>query len=242
MVTVTNDYFFINGVRCDTVGLSCDTPPVPPMAAQNYTQWNTGRDTPIASPDNTFEPVAYTLTCRVFLDDDAYDNSAIYKFLENARTLAISRLTGYYFKIMTVNGITPTVKYDGKVIGYKISFTLAPFRYFLDNMPVEITTGTITNPGNRYSRPKYVITDIPSGTTSITLNVNGQQFVISNLTSASTTITIDAEKLMCYDQRTAQYGNLMPNSTGQIPFLATGVNTAYTSAGTLTITGNWRSY
>jgi phage-related protein len=215
------------------------------MAEQNYTEWSTGKDVQNATPDGTFNNVSYSLTCRVFLSDEAYDNSAIYNYLVNARTLSISRLTGYYFKVLKVSGIQPTVKYDGKVIGYKVNFTLSPFKYHLNNDPVEITQGTITNPGTRYSRPVYVISGLTSGTTAVTLTVNGQQFKLTGLTTSDGIITIDAEKLLCYWKANAASTstvNLMPKSEGQIPFLNTGINTATVSDGTLTITGNWRSY
>ena len=239
MVTLTNDYFFINGVRCDTVGLSCDTPPIPAMAVQNYTEWVTGKDTPNATPDGTYNNVQYTLTAYVFLDSTPHDTAAIYSYFANARTLTISRLTGYYYKIQKVNSITPTVKYDGKSIVYKISLTLAPFKYYIDNTETTVTGGSITNPGTRYSRPIYKITGRASGNTTTKLTVNGQQLTLSDLTDASTTIYIDTERMLIYDQANT---NLMEKSSGILPFLAPGVNTAAVTAGTLAITGNWRSY
>lgn len=240
----SRDYFWIGATKSTDVGLNVEHLQPPPMAVQQYTQYATGADMDGGSPDNYFENIQYTIEARVLRSPNAFSGTDIYALFASARTLTLSCCPDYYFKIRRVLSVLPSsdYRYKGNEIVYEIALELAPFKWHIDNQPTEITVGTITNPGNRYSRPKYVITDIPSGTTSITLNVNGQQFVISNLTSASTTITIDSEKLMCYDQRTAQYGNLMPNSTGQIPFLATGVNTAYTSAGTLTITGNWRSY
>ena len=239
MVTITNDYFYVNGVRCDTVGLSCDTPPVPPMAEQDYTEWVTGYDSPKASPDGTFNAVQYTLTCRVFKNAEGYSNDAIYAYLVNANTLTISRLPGYYFKVLKVGGIVPVVKHDGKVIQYNVKFTLAPFRYFIENTEQAITNGQIENPGTRYSRPIYKITGRTSGNTSVTLTVNGQTFTVASLTDTSTTITIDADKLIVYDQAGT---NLVPKTSGQIPFLAPGVNILSVSNGSLSVIGNWRSY
>ena len=240
----SREWFYIGATKSTAVGLNVEFLQPPAMAAQQYTQWDTGKDMPDSSADNYFENIQYTISARVLRNPSGFASTDIYALFANAKTLTLSCCPEYYYKIRRVVSILPSAnqRYKGNEIVYEIALELAPFKWHIDNQPTEITVGTITNPGNRYSRPKYVITDIPSGTTSITLNVNGQQFVISNLTSASTTITIDAEKLMCYDQRTAQYGNLMPNSTGQIPFLATGINTATVSAGTLTITGNWRSY
>ena len=245
MVVVTNDYFYINGVRCDTVGLSCDTPPIPSMAVQNYTEWTTGADTPKASPDGTFNNVSYTLTAYVFLAETPHDNADIYAYFADARTLSLSRLPGYYYKVLKVSGIIPTVKYDGRSIVYKISLTLAPFKYHMLNDPVEITLGRIDNPGTRYSRPLYKITDRTEGLSTVSLIVNGQIYKIDGLTDSDKIIYIDAEKLLCYSKANESYANtknLMPQSTGQIPFLASGINACRVNNGTLTVTGNWRSY
>lgn len=246
-VIVSNDYFYINGVRCDSpsIGLSCDTPPIPAMAQQDYTEWATGADTPKASPDGTFKNVSYSLTARVFMDDSPHDNTAIYEYFANARTLTISRLPNYYFKIQKVDSIQPTVKNDGKCIVYRINLTLAPFRYSVENQPQEITLGRIDNPGNRYSRPLYKITDRTEGLSTVSLIVNGQTYKIDGLTDSDAVIYIDAEKLLCYSKANESYTatkNLMPQSTGQIPFLAPGANACRVNNGTLTVTGNWRSY
>ena len=131
------------------------------------------------------------------------------------------------------------MKYDGKSIKYTISLTLAPFRYHLDNSPVVLSGTSITNPGTRYSRPKYVISNRASGNTQLTLYVNGRNFVLKELTDSMGSITIDAEKMLVYD---ANNNSLISKSTGQIPFLAPDVNAISVSTGTLTITGNWRSY
>lgn len=245
MVVVTNDYFYINGVRNDSVGLSCDTPPIPAMAVQDYTEWTTGSDSPKASPDGTFNTVSYTLTAYVFLAETPHDNADIYAYFADARTLSLSRLPGYYFKVLKVNGITPTVKYDGRSIAYKISLTLAPFKYHMLNDPVEITLGAIRNPGTRYSRPLYKITNRTAGLTTVSLIVNHQTYKLDGLTDSDAIIFIDAEKLLCYS-KTAESAstvrNIMPKSTGQIPFLAPGDNACRVNNGTLTVTGNWRSY
>lgn len=239
MVVVTSDYFYVNGVRCDTVGLSCDTPPIPAMAVQDYTEWTTGADVPKASPDGTFQNVQYTLTAYVFLDDVPHDNTAIYAYLAEARTLTISRLPEYYFKVLKVNGITPTVKYDGRSIAYKISLTLAPFRYFINNSEVYVDSSIIENPGNRYSRPLYKITGRTAGATVCNLIVNGKTFSMKNLADSNATIFIDADRMFVYDQSNT---NLIMKTDGQLPFLAPGINTVSVSDGALSVIGNWRSY
>lgn len=235
-VILTNDYFYINGVRCDTVGLSCDTPAVPPMAAQSYTSWDTGKDMGDSTPDGTFANVSYTLTARVFQNPDDFDNSKIYEYLVNAKTLTISRLPDYFFKVRSVDGIQPTQKHDGNVIAYKVKFTLAPFKFFLDNSEIE-ASGTVENKGNRYCRPLYHITGLDRN--YVTLTVNRESFTISGFDSAHTEIWIDAERLLVYGKSNI---NLMPYSKGQIPFLNTGNNSVNVTNGTLLITGNWRSY
>lgn len=238
-MVITNDYFYLDGVRCDTVGLSCDTPTVPPMAQQSYTTWQTGADSPASTADNTFSPISYTLTARVFGSATDFDNSKIYAYVVNARTLSISRLAGYYFKILSIGGISPTVKADGQVVAYKISFTLAPFKYHLVNDEVSIgTSGSVDNIGTRYSRPLYKITDI-SGGGDVKLTVNGESFDIVGLDETTTTIFLDADKLLAYNQDNV---NIMNNTVGQIPFLAVGGNNVTVSRGKVTVTGNWRTY
>lgn len=241
------EWFYIGATKSTAVGLNVEFLQPPAMAAQQYTQWNTGKDMADSSADNYFETIQYTISARVLRNPSGFASTDIYALFANAKTLTLSCCPEYYYKIRRVVSILPSAnqRYKGNEITYEITLELAPFKYHISNSSEEVTQGTITNPGTRYSRPVYVISGLTSGTTAVTLTVNGQQFKLTGLTTSDGIITIDAEKLLCYWKANAASTstvNLMPKSEGQIPFLNTGINTAYVSDGTLTITGNWRSY
>lgn len=227
--------------RSSDIGLNVEFLQPVPMAVQQYTEWQTGADMSGVSPDNYFENIEYDITARVLRDPTAFASSEIYALFANARTISLSNAPGYFYRIRKVLGIVPEAapELKGNEIIYTISLELAPFKYHLANSEQTVTGGTIENPGTRYSRPVYKITGRTAGNTGFTLHVNGQEFVLTGLTDTSTTITIDADKLICYDQGN---NNLIPNSAGQIPFLAPGVNAVSVDNGTLSIVGNWRSY
>lgn len=237
----TREYFFIGSTKSTSVGLNVESLQPPAMASQRYTQWSNGKDVDFVSNDDTFDDVQYDIEARLLRAPDKYDSADVYALFANARTLSLSVIPGYYYKIHKVLSITPSADsaYRGNEIRYLISLQLAPFKYHIDNTEQTITGGTITNPGTRYSRPVYKITGRTSGNTTTKLTVNGQQLTLSELTDASTTIYIDTERMLIYDQANT---NLMEKSSGILPFLAPGVNTAAVTAGTLSITGNWRSY
>lgn len=239
-------HFYINGVKSTDVGLNVEMLQPVPMAVQRYTQWTTGADTDGVSPDDTFENVPYDIEARVLRSPTGFDSTDIYAFFANARTLSLSNVPGYYYKVCKVLGITPSVAPElrGNEIVYTISMELAPFKYRMENTPA-VTEYAITNPGTRYSRPLYKITDRTEGLSTVSLIVNGQTYALTGLTDSDAVIYIDAEKLLCYSKANESYTatkNLMPKSTGQIPFLAPGDNACRVNNGTLTVTGNWRSY
>ncbi len=227
--------------KSSDIGLNVEFLQPVPMAVQQYTEWQTGADMSGASPDNYFENIEYDITARVLRNPTAFASSEIYALFANARTMTLSNVPGYFYRIRKVLGIVPEAapELKGNEIIYTISLELAPFKYHLSNAEQTVTGGTIENPGTRYSRPIYKIIGRAAGNTTTKLTVNGQQLTLSELTDASTTIYIDTERMLIYDQANT---NLMPKSSGILPFLAPGVNTASVTAGTLSITGNWRSY
>ena len=95
------DYFKINGVSCVDKGIWCDTPPVPPLAKQRYTTFQTSADEDRTTPDESFEDITYKLTFFTF-DNEDYDNREIYEYISAAKRLEISRLSGLYFKVRQV--------------------------------------------------------------------------------------------------------------------------------------------
>lgn len=243
----SKEHFFVNGVKSTTVGLNVEFLQPPAMAVQDYTEWQTGADMLGVSRDDTFQNIQYDIEARVLRNPDGFGSNDIYALFATAQTLSLSVVPNYYYKIRKVLGILPSAAPELRKneIVYTISLELAPFKYHMQNEETQITQGQISNPGTRYSRPLYKITNRTAGLTTVTLTVNGKQFVLTGLTDSDAIIFIDAEKLLCYS-KTAESAtattNLIPKSTGQIPFLAPGVNAAAVNNGTLYITGNWRSY
>lgn len=246
MVIRTRHHFYINGTKSTSVGLNVEFLQPVPMAVQDYTEWTNGADMLGVSRDDTFQNITYDIEARVLRDPEGFDSSAIYALFANAQTLSLSTVPGYYYKIRKVLGITPSAEPElrGNSITYLISLELAPFKYMIDNSAVSVDYA-IENPGNRYSRPLYKVTNRTEGATALSLIVNGQTYALTGLTDSDAVIYIDAEKLLCYSKENESYTatkNLMPQSTGQIPFLNTGQNACSVTDGTLTVTGNWRSY
>lgn len=232
------DYITINGVSSNTLDLWCDTPPVPPLARQKYTSWDLAIDENGISPDDVYENLSYTVKLYRFKQPNDLDNAQIYAFLKNGRTLEISRLSGYYFKIKSLS-VQVSGDYDNNKIIYAVTFTLSPFKYLIDNE--EITAekgGTIQNTGTRFSRPVYKIT----GTGSINLIVNGETLTINNdLATVDGIFYVDCERMLVYNSANQ---NLMPKTSGKLPFLAVGTN-SITWTGNVTsvkVTKNERCY
>lgn len=210
------DWFMVNGVSSKTIpDLYVDTPSVPPMAKQRYTRYQTGADEDGVSPDNTFEDLSYPLTFYTF-NRKSFDNSDIYSFLANPRTLQISRLNGFYFKVNEVEIGNPENVSQGMKIRYNVNFRLAPFKYLTDNPEISVMSGSIvTNTGTRYSRPVFRIV----GTGDIKLNVNGAVFEVNGLTENQQVI-IDSSRYITYSGNNLFYAK----TKGQYPFLAVGNN------------------
>lgn len=212
MELTSKDYIIVNGVNSNTIGLYIDTPPVPPMARQRYTEYQTGSDTDGVSPDGTFENIILPITAYQFFTEN-FDNRDIYNFLKGAKTIQTSRFNDYYYKVQKFFVSASESKYNGKRIRYTIDFECQPFKYAIENPMEDISAGYITNRGNRYSRPIWTITG--SGTGLFT--VNGETLTIYNLNG---TIAIDCEKMIAY------YKNAIANAStiGKFPFLAVGEN------------------
>lgn len=224
--------FSINGVSARTVGLVVDTLTPPPMAQQRYTVWRTGADTDLTAPDGEFDSPEYRISARV-LCKPAFDNSAVYAFLSAARTLTLSILDGYYFRVQQVAGIYPMTAHHGNEQTYDITFILAPFKYLIDNPEITVETDIVTNPGNRYSRPIWKLTGC-AGNTALT--VNGQTLTIA----ASGTIYVDTERMLVYDDGN---NNILPKTAGLLPLLQPGVNAvSYSGASGLTVCINGRCW
>lgn len=240
------DDFSINGVSARTVGLVVDALNPPPMAQQGYTVYNVGLDSTYTDADDTYNDVEYHIPARVLCRPNDFDNSRIYAFLQGAETLTISKISGKYFRVRQVLGITPSSAHRGNEIAYDIAFVLAPWKYHTKNDTITMSDTSITNPGTRYSRPLYKITHSGSG---CSLVVNGQICKIQSWTDKNGTTTqppspiwIDAERMIAYSMFGTSKINATKFTDGAFPFLMPGQNTAYTTGDTLEITGNWRDY
>lgn len=213
--TVNNEYFSINGVDCRTVGLWCDTLDVPQMAKQRYTTFQTSADEDRTTPDDSFENVKYKLT--FFVIDGSYDDTAICNYITGVRTLTISRLENYYFKVRSVE-LSSAQKYKGDLIKYTATLNLAPFKYAVSNDQITLQPGdTVTNNGTRYSRPTIEV----AGSATIHFTCNGEEFTII-LPDSGQTVIIDSERYVTYDSTT---GVILQNAvSGYYPMLAVGNN------------------
>lgn len=241
-VITSTDYFIVNGVSSAAVGLYVDTPPVPPMAKQRVTTWNTGTDADGHSPDNVYDNIKLTVNAYSFFPE-SFDLSAVYAFLADARTLMFSRFPNRFLKVVQVDAVNPVQKWDGIRITLKITFICEPFKYHTNNPETDVTAERyIQNPGTRFSRPVYKITFTKS-LEDVLLSVNGQVCRIGR--GADSPLWIDATRMIAYN---SDMENMTQYTNGLFPFLAPGDNllsayqdTTFIAQG-LTVVGNWRDY
>lgn len=210
----SKDWFKINGISSYTVEIYVDTPSVPPMAQQRFTTYQVGADEDITFPDNIFDDIIYSLTFYTFRND--FDNTDIYSFLSDARTLEISRLPRYYYKIRQLSLDSPENLFRGEKIRYKLNLKLAPFRYFAENPAISLRNNSIVvNRGTRYSKPIFRIV----GTGDIFVNVNNQIFEVKGL-AENQEIIIDSSKFITYSGNQLFYNQ----TSGKYPLLTVGEN------------------
>lgn len=237
------DFFTLDGVSSASVGLYVDTPPVPPLAKQRYTTWAGALDSDGCAPDDVFDHITLNFDCYCFFTVN-FSLSPLYAFLQGKSTLQFSRFPDRFFKIRQVNGITPTPQYDGKRIKMNASFVCSPFKYHTANAEFAPENNVITNPGTRFSRPVYKITNTSAGGqvyyTNGSITVNGQQLQIDFGGASQKTVVVDSEKMIAYDDSTHE--NLTRFTAGFFPFLSPGDNAIVTDQCTVTVIGNWRDY
>lgn len=211
---LSSDYIILNGISSNSVGLYIDTPPVPPMSQQRYTDYQTGADTDGVSQDNTFENIRLSVVAYQFFPEN-FDNRAVYKYFENPKTLQTSRFNNFQYRVQKLNAIIPESSHNGRKIKYTIDFECQPFKYAIENPMEDISQGIIHNNGDRYCRPVWTITGTGEEAHFI---VNGEVLKIFGLHD---TLAIDCEKMLAY------YPNVLANSStlGKFPFLDSGENT-----------------
>jgi len=217
---ISQDYILINGNSSHDVGLWIDTPPVPPMAKQRYTQYQTGADTDSVISDDSFENIIVKITAYQFFTPD-FDNRKIYHFLKDAKTLQTSRFSDFYYKVLKVFVQNPESSHNGSRIKYQIEFECEPFKYSISNIMQEISPGIILNSGNRYCRPLWVV--VPDAEHigdegRCELKVNGETFTIFN--GLKVPCCIDCQKIAVYTETEI----ITQRTSGKFPFLASGEN------------------
>lgn len=214
----------IDGVSARSLGLIVDQLDPIPMAAQRYATYAVGGDQDLSVPDDSYDDIAYPVTLRVAVDPERFDNTALYNWLHGAKTLKISPLPLYFFRIKQISGITPTARLKGHELTYNITFTLAPFKYIDAEPTVELTgSGIVMNNGTRYCRPVYTIT-LSAGYGQGTLTVNGHPLTITIPQSeeiANRKIIIDSDIEMAYG---TDGSNRTMQTAGLYRFLAVGQN------------------
>ena len=219
---VRNDDFWINGVSARSVGITTVDPLVPPpMASRRYNTYQIGSDTDLVDADDSFDDITYPITMRVIGKPGSLDNSALYAFLAGARTLRLSRLKQYEFRVQKIAGITPSMRSKGNEMIYNVSFKLAPWKYVADEPEITLTAaGNIQNAGTRYCKPVYTLHLNGSGTGLLT--VNGQTVSVSIPVGTSITdFIIDSEKQIAYDGNNVIRTKL---TSGIFPWLGIGNN------------------
>ena len=222
--TVNTDFFTLDGESSNTKAIWCDTPPVPPMAKQRYTAYQTGADEDRTTPDESYEDVKYNLT--FYTIEGGYDTRDIYSYIQSAKQLQISRLEGLYFKVRQVDLSSVETAFKGNRIKYTASFTLAPFKYAVSNDEVTIFDGdVIVNNGSRYSKPIIEL----AGSGDITLGFNGDNYTIT-LPSDGETVIIDSDRYITYDKSSHEVKHNVVG--GLYPMLAVG-NNAFTVTGSV---------
>lgn len=220
MEVTSVDYFSLDGVSCETVGLYCDTPPVQIMAQQRGQKYAVGQDEDIYVPDDSYNDITLSFSCFAFKPDD-FDTSAVYAYLHGKTKLTYTRNAGYYYKVRSFT-VSVSERYDGSCIKYQITFTCKPFRYIDGEEIIDIEgTGVVWNDGTRYCKPIYTITT-SALTGNGSISVNGQVFTFAATQSkpiGNKKLIIDAERMLVYD---GLERNRMMITSGFLPFLSVG--------------------
>lgn len=226
------DYIIINGVSSDTVGLYIDTPPMPPMQAQNFqTVSIPNRPEVLTVRSITRADVQVDINAYLFDDDQSADPSAIYAFLDNAETLGTSKSEDFEYRVRRFLGVTPAYQGHGKQL-LTLSFMCSPYRYSTDNDAAELMTfpNTVNNSGNVFCQPIYKL----YGIGELTLTVNEDTDNTLTIPDVDGYVVADAEKLICHKD-----GTFM-RCSGKIPFLGVGDNSIETNATKIEIIKNER--
>lgn len=226
------DYIIVNGVSSATVGLYIDTPPMPPMQAQNFqTVAIPNRPEELTMRSITRSDIQVNITAYVFREEESSNPADIYAFLDGARTLQTSRNEDFEYRVKRFLGVTPAYQGHGKQL-LTLSFMCSPYRYAIANEAVEITeqSSTIAVGGSVFCQPVYKI----YGSGNLTLTVNEDTANTLTIADVDGYVIADAEKIICHKDGTfKRFG-------GKIPWLAVGNNLIVTNATKIEIVKNER--
>ena len=218
---MAQSFFIWNGIDCRSKGVILDAPFAiirPEERVEHVTIPGRSGDLTLTEGENIFNSYIQTATIKV---KGGFRVRDIYKWL---------RGSGY----VTFSG-EPDKKQAARVIGAitlnkhaynldwwvgEVQFYCQPLKEWIQEEVMTLTaSGSVRNGGDVEAKPLIKVT--PSGT-SVTLKVNGKDFVITGTTSG-TAILVDSDVQEVTN--TARTSLLTQNSTGVFPVLHPGSNT-----------------
>lgn len=197
----------INGVSSDTVRLRFDKLPLIPAAKERsnvYPIPGSGEDLTLHTGD--YDDISMTLTAYL-VGGTTIQN--VYDWIRSGDRITLSTQPNIYGIIKDVGEIAPSrVGWDAHEID--IPLTLSPFKYRIENEPVEITENPaqLRTIGNIYSFAEWAMT----GTSGdVTLTVNGKTLTIED---APDNIHINTEEQTVYTMVNGSPENIMATTAG----------------------------
>lgn len=205
------DYFELDGISSETVGLWVDTPVMPAMSEQRYVEYSVEAKAESDSYAEEYRKnIPVEITAYTFERD--FDPRYVYAWINGKKTVRESLRSDVYYRIKKILGIIPNYQGNGKT-QLKIGFECSPYKYVYDNPEIVLINGQMLDCiGSKYAQPIIKLKISGDGV----LTVNGQPFRIYDMPE-DTQLTIDSEKFLVTDQN----GNILLKQTeGDLPFLA----------------------
>lgn len=200
----TQPFIVINGISSRTIkGLIISKlPPISKPAIRTKTETVDGRDGDIVT---ALGYSAYNKTLEIGLSYE-YDIDDIIAFFDSMGKVTFSNEPEKYYNY----AIYAQIDYE-KLLRFKtatVTFHVQPFKFSdLEGVKVfsdlSLQTVNINNNGNIFSRPKITIT----GKGTVTLSINGTQYLSIALPNSDTSIAIDAYGFNAYNPLTGAFLN-----------------------------------
>lgn len=183
-----------------------------------------GKDGTLTITDDSYDDMILEIEVTIL---DVYTTDDVKEWLSGSGDLVSSWNPDYKYRNASMVGV-PVEYWDADLFNIKAEFVCSPFMYESDPLIHTLeASGTIINPGSRFSLPVIEVT----GTGELT--VNGTVLTISE-----TGVTINSEIEECYN------GTVNKNNkvSGGFPRLDPGENTVTLGAGITkaVIQGNYR--